>query len=122
MRLLLDQGLPRTTAPHLQSFGIEAVHVGDLGLAGGSDTTILDAARQQERIVVTLDADFHALLVLTGAIGPSVIRIRIEGLQAKALARLLADVLNVCNDELVSGAMVSVTDSGVRVKRLPLLR
>lgn len=122
MRLLLDQGLPRTTVLHLHNFGIEAVHVGDVGLATGSDATILEAARQQERIVVTLDADFHALLVLSGAIGPSVVRIRIEGLQAEALARLLVDVLRVCSDELMSGAMASVTDSGVRVRRLPLLR
>jgi predicted nuclease of predicted toxin-antitoxin system len=33
MRLLLDQGLPRSTVLHLHSAGIEATHVGDRGLA-----------------------------------------------------------------------------------------
>jgi hypothetical protein len=35
-------------------------------------------------------------LALSGATGPSVIRIRIEGLRAEGLATLLVDVLKVC--------------------------
>ena len=121
MRLLLDQGLPRTTAVHLRAAGIEAAHVGERGLAAASDAAILDIARQEERIVVTLDADFHALLVLSGAVGPSVIRFRIEGLRAEHVASVLVDVLKLCEDDLKHGAMVSVTEHGVRVRRLPLL-
>ncbi len=62
MRLLLDQGLPRSTVLHLLNAGIEAVHVGERSLATASDAKILDIARQESMIVVTLDADFHALL------------------------------------------------------------
>ncbi len=118
----MDQGLPRSTVLHLHNAGIEAVHVGDMGLATASDAKILDIGRQEGRVVVTLDADFHALLVLSGAAGPSVIRIRIEGLRAEDLASLLVNVLGVSNDDLMKGAMVSVTESGVRIRRLPLLR
>jgi hypothetical protein len=63
-----------------------------------------------------------ALLALSGATGPSVIRIRIEGLRAEGLATLLVDVLKVCGDDLMQGAVVSVTESGVRIRKLPLLR
>jgi hypothetical protein len=51
-----------------------------------------------------------------------VIRIRIEGLRAEQLADLLARVLKHCGDDLKSGAMATVTESGVRIRRLPLLR
>jgi predicted nuclease of predicted toxin-antitoxin system len=122
MRLLLDQGLPRSAVLHLKNAGIEAVHVGDRGLATASDSKILDFGRQEDRVVVTLDADFHALLALSGVTGPSVIRVRIEGLQAENLATLLVDVLKVCSDDLMKGAVVSVTESGVRIRKLPLLR
>src|ERR1700688_4169515 len=121
MKLLLDQGLPRTAVLHLRSADVEAVHVGEKALATASDAAILDIARREQRIVVTLDADFHALLVLSGAAAPSVIRIRIEGLRAEHLASLLVDVLKLCEDDLRHGAMVSVTENGVRVRRLPLL-
>jgi predicted nuclease of predicted toxin-antitoxin system len=49
------------------------------GLATARDAKIIDFARQRGWIVATLDADFHALLALSGATGPSVVRIRIEG-------------------------------------------
>ena len=122
MKLLLDQGLPRSTVLLLRNVGIEAAHVGDRGLATASDAKILDIGRNEGSVVVTLDADFHALLVLSGAAGPSVIRIRIEGLRAEDLSTLLIKVIEVCNDDLTRGAMVSVTENGIRVRRLPFIR
>ena len=88
--------------------------MGDKGLATAADSKILDCGRQEGLIVVTLDADFHTLLALAGLTGPSVIRIRIEGLRGEALARLLVTV------DLLKGAMVSVTENGVRIRRLPV--
>ena len=122
MLLLLDQGLPRTTTLHLRKLGVEAEHVGDIGLSTADDRTILAHALEHGQIVVTLDADFHAQLALSGAAGPSVIRIRIEGLRAEQLANLLVRVLEQGGDDLKSGAMVTVTESSVRIRHLPLVR
>ena len=122
MRLLLDQGLPRSTILHLHNARIEATHAADIGLATATDSTILGVARQEGFVVVTLDADFHTLLALSGATEPSVIRVRIEGLSAKNLTHLLVDVLKACSDDLTTGAMVSVTENGIRIRHLPVLR
>ena len=86
------------------------------------DWEILALAVQSGCAVVTLDADFHALLAKSGSEAPSVIRIRIEGLRAEGLARLPVDVLEVYDQDLTRGAMVSVTESAVRIRRLPLMR
>jgi len=120
--LLLDQGLPRSTVRLLVEAGIEATHTGDAGLAEADDAAVLERARERNEIVVTLDADFHARLALSGASGPSVIRVRIEGLRASELADLLAEIVERCAQDLESGAMVTVTESGVRVRHLPLIR
>lgn len=56
MKLLLDQGLPRSTIQHLAAVGIVAQHVGDLGMANAEDIVILEFARQQQAVVVSLDA------------------------------------------------------------------
>jgi uncharacterized protein DUF5615 len=71
MKLLLDQGLPRSTIKHLADVGIVAEHVGNLGMAAATDEAILEVARQQPAVVVTLDADFHQLLAISGATMPS---------------------------------------------------
>ena len=122
LTLLLDQGLPRSAVRLLGDFGVEAYHTGDIGLSDAADRTILDYAREHGQCVVTLDADFHAQLALSGAAGPSVIRIRIEGLSAPDLANLLVVVLEKCGDDLKSGALVPVTESGIRIRQLPLVR
>lgn len=122
MKLLLDQGLPRSTVSQLNKTGIEAVHVGEIGMAAAEDAEILAFAEQHSRVVATLDADFHTLLARSGAAGPSVIRVRIEGLRAAGIADLLEDVLEICEEDLGKGAMVSVTEKAVRVRRLPLVR
>ena len=122
MKLLLDQGLPRSTVRHLASVGIAAEHVGDLGMARAADAHILDVARQRQAVVVTLDADFHALLATSHATNPSVVRIRIEGLNGERLAAILGQVLAVTHAELEAGAVVSVTARRIRVRLLPIGR
>jgi len=122
MKFLLDQGLPRSTAALLRQSGIDSVHVGEIGLASAEDVTILEEGRRSGQVVVTSDADFHALMALSGETSPSVIRIRIEGLRAEAYTRLLKEILQSCEKDLETGALVSVQPGRMRVKRLPLIQ
>ena len=92
MRLLLDQGLPRSAASILREKQIETAHVGELDMATASDESIISYARQHAYSIVTLDADFHSLLALADAKGPSVIRIRVQRLKAQELASLVLTV------------------------------
>lgn len=120
MKLLLDQGLPRHAAQLLASAGVDAVHVGDIGFAAAEDAAILRLALAEQRVVVTLDADFHMLLALSAAAGPSVIRIRVEGLRPAAVSDLLQLVIRQCAADLEQGALVTVQERRLRIRRLPL--
>lgn len=73
--------------------GWDAVHVSDLGMGRTDDAEIVKHARETNRVCVTLDADFHALLATSGASTPSVIRIRKEGLDAAAPCGIAATSL-----------------------------
>lgn len=120
-RLLLDQGLPRSAATLLRQGGWDVVHVSEVGMSRASDADIL-RARAESRACVTLDADFHSLLATGGESGPSAIRIRKEGLDAGALTALLQGIWPRIEDVLDSGALVTVTEQSIRVRRLPIVR
>ena len=120
MRLLLDQGLPRSAAELLCLAEHDAVHTGDSGLATAEDAAVLELARKHGRIVITLDSDFHALMALAGASMPSVVRIRREGLRAEAVADLVRRVVDRYQEELAAGALVTVTRSRIRIRGLPI--
>ena len=74
-RLVLDQGVPRDATTRLRGLGYECIHVGEIGMGKAADDEILAWSLGKNAIVVTLDADFHTILAVTGASGPSVIRL-----------------------------------------------
>ena len=121
-RLLLDQGLPRSTGALLASAGWDVVHVAEIGMSRAADLDFLNLARSERRVCVTLDADFHALLATSGERDPSVVRIRKEGLDANALAALLQAVWSRIENGLTMGAMVTITDRSVRIRRLSIMK
>jgi predicted nuclease of predicted toxin-antitoxin system len=121
IRVVLDQGLPRGSVAHLREAGWDAVHVGEIGMSRARDAEILDYARREHRVCITLDADFHALLVLRFEASPSVVRIRIEGLKAVAMAELLLRIWPRIEAAVSEGALVTVTEHQVRIRRLPVI-
>jgi predicted nuclease of predicted toxin-antitoxin system len=118
MKLLLDQGLPRGTALILRAQGLDVLHVSEIAMARADDLAVLQKAREEGRIAVTLDADFHSALALSGQASPSVIRIRIEGLRADRLAAVLIDVIAETHEALESGSLITVQPYRIRIRRL----
>jgi len=120
IRILLDQGLPRTAAKILHKKGWDVFHTGDIGLSAATDRDILEFARKDRRVVITLDADFHAIIAVENAGSPSVIRIRQEGLRGDALAELIEKIWPKIQTQLETGALVTVTDKSIRVRKIPI--
>jgi predicted nuclease of predicted toxin-antitoxin system len=76
MRLLLDANLsPRLLGP-LRAAGHDVAHVAELGLLTASDRTILDRAKAEGFVVVTVDSDSPMMLAMSGASMPSVVLLR----------------------------------------------
>ena len=90
--LVLDQGIPRDASSGLRNLGYECIHVGEVGMSTAVDEEILGFAQSHKAVVVTLDADFHAILAVSGAAGPSVIRIRIQGFGAAEITECVRSV------------------------------
>jgi predicted nuclease of predicted toxin-antitoxin system len=121
MKLLLDQGLPRSASSLLSKQGFNTIHVSEIGMWAAEDSEIIQKAQEDNRVVVTLDADFHSILALNNFDSPSIIRIRIERLRALALTQLIIDVIGQCQEDLEQGAAITVEPNRIRIRRLPLI-
>jgi len=119
-RILLDQGLPRTAVNILRETGWDVLHTGDIGLSRASDQEILAYARLEKMVIITLDADFHAILAVQNAKSPSVVRIRYEGIKGQELANLIETIWPKIQIQLESGAMVTVTRKSIRIRKIPI--
>jgi predicted nuclease of predicted toxin-antitoxin system len=91
-------------------------------MASAGDLDILQRARIETRDCVTLASDFHAPLAISGEAAPSVIRMRRQRIDATALALILQTIWPSVEAALKVGAMVTVTNKSVRVRRLPIAR
>jgi predicted nuclease of predicted toxin-antitoxin system len=120
IRLVLDQGVPRDAASHLRSLGYECTHVGEIGMSKAADEEILAFALRKHATLVTLDADFHAILAVSGASGPSVIRFRMQGLGAPEIVALVPRVLAEFVTDLARGSLITVKARKTTCHRLPI--
>jgi predicted nuclease of predicted toxin-antitoxin system len=66
MKLLLDENLSRRLVPFLQHDYPGSSRVVLLGLESASDTKVWQAAKDQDFVIVTRDADFEELSLVWG--------------------------------------------------------
>ncbi len=120
MKFLLDMGLAQSTARFLETLDHDAIHLRDQGLQRLPDQLIVAKAVAEERIILTHDLDFGRIVALSGSTVPSVITFRLSNMKAGEVNRRLIDILQRFTDLLDKGALISLTDDSVRVRRLPI--
>jgi predicted nuclease of predicted toxin-antitoxin system len=66
LQLILDQGVPADATQGFRNLGYSCWHVAELGMHKAEDEEILALAAERNAVVITLDADFHALAAIRG--------------------------------------------------------
>lgn len=120
MRFLVDNALSPLIAELLRKGGHDAIHVRELGLQAATDAEIFDRAADEQRVIVSADTDFGALLATRDAREPSVILFRrTRDSRPDRLAGLLQANLPRLEQSLIAGCVAVVEDNRIRVRMLP---
>lgn len=121
MRFLLDNNLSPRLGDLLRTAGHDVVHVRDIGLRDALDPVVLDAARADNRVLISADTDFGALLARTRATEPSFILLRrASGQRIEQQAAVILDNLDLVRTDLEAGAIVVIGETTARIRRLPI--
>jgi predicted nuclease of predicted toxin-antitoxin system len=113
-------GISPSTADFLTQAGHEARHLHREGLERLPDSEILQKARHENSVLLTHDLDFADLLSASGEILPSVIIFRLRSMRSQNVNRYLEVILREHDEALRQGAVLSVSDSKIRARMLPL--
>jgi predicted nuclease of predicted toxin-antitoxin system len=98
------------------------VHVREYDMRAAPDTAVLARAASENRVLLSADTDFGGLLARERADKPSVLLIRrLAGRRAAEQVTVVLDNLDAVAADLESGAIVVLTDTVIRVRRLPVL-
>jgi len=120
MKFLIDNALSPSIAYGLIEKGHDALHVRNIGLAASSDLEIIDLAARQDRVLISSDTDFGAILTFRESTKPSFILFRQSDKQPASQLSFLLDNLPALQKELLTGCVIVLEDKRIRIRSLPI--
>lgn len=115
MKFLADQDVYASTIRHLRDLGHDVVAVAQIGMANAKDSHLLRCAHDQDRIFVTRDRDFGAL-VFVQASGSGVIYLHILPSTQQAVHAEFARALSLYSERQLQSSFVVIEPGMHRVR------
>jgi predicted nuclease of predicted toxin-antitoxin system len=123
VNFLIDSSLSPTLADRLRQAGHDSVHVRRYGIHKADDEVVFARATQEERVLISADTEFAALLNARQTAKPSVILLkRPSPRRPEEQADLILANREVIARVLDQGSIVVFDQGRLRARTLPLLR
>ena len=118
VRFLLDENLSPETAKYLQTLGYEAITVAHLHLESADDETIVEYARANEYMLVTLDLDFGYLFRILSPHQVGIVILRLENQTVESVNSALRRLLDIraLDDAENQKALIVVDEATIRIR------
>ena len=113
-KLLLDENIGVITAVRLRKEGYDVVSVLE-ACPSATDEEVLALAREQERILVTLDRDFGRLVFYYSQRHVGIIFLRLKKESAQSINSVLMKVLKH-NADVLKGRFITVNETNVKIR------
>lgn len=120
MRLKLDENLSRHLKHMLSMLDHDVMTAADQGLLSQADTLIAEVAKNEGRILLTLDLEFGDIRKYPPGHHPGIILFRPRSFGPLAVNHFVEEFVRDTNLELLAGCVAVVEPSRVRVRRPPI--
>ena len=98
MKLFLDENISPLHVAELRADGYDALGVVEANLSGASDERVLQFAIDEDRILITLDADFANIVRFSSQHTPGLVRLRLHPPTEDAIRSTLRKALLLLNN------------------------
>lgn len=116
MRFLFDESCDAIMVRALLALGHDVKFVAEY-MAGATDEKVLGVALEEERILITQDRDFCALVFRDGEPSVGVVLVRIADQLREDKARRITELVTQAADRL-HNAMTTLTLTNIRIRPL----
>ncbi|MEO6978752.1 MAG: DUF5615 family PIN-like protein, partial [Mucilaginibacter sp.] len=101
--------------------GHNAIHISENNLHKLSDNLIIEKATTENRVILTADMDFGQLLALDSYGKVSIVQFRVSNFKSDYLISKLELVFEQFKGQLTDTFIITVEDSRIRFRLLPIL-
>ena len=116
MRFLADQDVYQCTVDYLLALEHDVLRVKDARLAGASDEELLHYAHREQRLLITRDKGFGALVFLLHRQHSGVILLRVDPLTIDAVHQELCRLLDEHTEKELRNCFVVVEPGRHRIR------
>lgn len=117
LKLLTDENVFPSTVEILRSHHFDVTDIKELGLIGIGDREIMDLAKRERRIVVSLDLHFANIFLFPPSECPGIIVLRIKPAVPAKVDRAIERFLQRMDPEKIKNALVIVSEDKFRIRR-----
>ncbi|MCL4370092.1 MAG: DUF5615 family PIN-like protein [Chloroflexi bacterium] len=118
LKFLCDQDVYAITARFLREQGHDVTTAADLGHSRSSDTELLRAAHELDRLLITRDRHFGSLVFMVN-LGSGVVYLRMTPANLNEVHRELARALAHHSEDELREAFLVVEEGRHRFRRIP---
>ncbi len=120
MKLLADLHISPRTVEFLRTLGHDVARISEIMPHDAGDQAVVAGAARQHGVILTQDLDFSGIIALAGREHPCIISLRLSSSRIEHVNAVLQKVLPTVESDLAAGAVVSVEDTRIRLRRLPI--
>jgi len=117
MKFLLDENIPLEVRKSLEALGHDVADAHSSKLKGKSDARVLDLAKKEKRLLITLDLDFSNIISYSPKTHPGIIVVRLHSPNRKKIIAAIEQFVKTINAAEIAKALIILEDTEYRIKK-----